>query len=122
MNNLFQVVADAQKADAILTERLGAAFEQKLAEMYPPPPPPAPPKEEKEEKRGDTAVEDAAKQERPVRAFSAQTGRGNVFLVGRESRLVLWSIYQPPKSAAPDELNKAAEKVVVKLRETLAGK
>src|SRR5438132_12916217 len=33
----MQVVADPQRADAILTDRLGEVFEKKLDELYPPP-------------------------------------------------------------------------------------
>ena len=34
---LFQVLTDPQKADAILTDRIGEPFERKLQELYPPP-------------------------------------------------------------------------------------
>ena len=39
---VFQVVADPKNADAIITDRLGESFENKLKELYPPPVPPAP--------------------------------------------------------------------------------
>lgn len=37
---VFQVVADPQKADTVLTDSLGRGFEDKLKELYPPPPVP----------------------------------------------------------------------------------
>ena len=61
---VFQVVADPQKADAIITDRLGEPFEAKLKDLYPPPPPPhplpAPPKDKdaKDDKDSKTAKTD----------------------------------------------------------------
>src|SRR6185369_14025016 len=34
---LFRVVTDPKLADAVFTDQLGAAFEQKLVDLYPPP-------------------------------------------------------------------------------------
>jgi len=63
---LFQVVTDPQKADAILTDRIGEAFERKFAELYPPPKPEKPEKPEKAKKDGKEADEkDAAAKSDP---------------------------------------------------------
>ncbi len=35
---LFEVVTDPKKADAIVTDNVGEAFQKKLDELYPPPP------------------------------------------------------------------------------------
>src|SRR5690242_10288153 len=35
---VFQVVADPQKADTVLTDGVGQRFEEKMKELYPPPP------------------------------------------------------------------------------------
>src|SRR5215831_13946619 len=39
---VLQVVTDPNKADAILTERIGQGFEDRMMELYPPPEPPKP--------------------------------------------------------------------------------
>ena len=49
-------------------------------------------------------------------------GKGNIFIVSRGSRSVLWSIYEPPKNNTPRELTKTAERVVKHLQEDLTGK
>src|SRR5687768_12375336 len=41
-NRIFDVVTDPALADAVLSDRLGPAFEQAFAELYPPPPPEPP--------------------------------------------------------------------------------
>ena len=42
-------------------------------------------------------------------------GKGNLFIVDRKSRNVLWSVFEPPKDSTPGELSKTAEKVVKRL-------
>ena len=37
---ILQVVTDPNKADAVLTDRLGLGFEERLKQLYPPPAPP----------------------------------------------------------------------------------
>jgi hypothetical protein len=131
---VFQVVADPQKADAIITDRLGEPFEAKLKDLYPPPPPPAPPapvKDEKDDKDSKTAKADkTSKDEKEkiedsggaARVSSFQRGRGNIFIVDRKSRNVIWSIYERPKDSTPGELSKTAERVVKRLRDDLSDK
>jgi hypothetical protein len=142
---VFQVVADPQKADAIITDRLGEPFEAKLKDLYPPPPvshpPPAPlekdakdkdakDKDAKDDKDSKTAKSDKpAKDEKdivessgPPRTSSFNRGRGNIFIVDRKSRNVIWSIYEPPKDSTPGELSKTAERVVKRLRDDLSEK
>jgi type IV secretory pathway VirB10-like protein len=143
---VFQVVADPQKADAIITDRLGEPFEAKLKDLYPPPPvphpPPAPPKDKdakdkdakdkdaKDDKDSKTAKSDKpAKDEKdsvessgPPRISSFNRGRGNIFIVDRKSRNVIWSTYEPPKDSTPGELSKTADRVVKRLRDDLSEK
>jgi hypothetical protein len=143
---VFQVVADPQKADTVLTDGVGQRFEEKMKELYPPPPPPAPPpavkKVEDAEKakdddnnKGTDADKDASKGQDPKPKGSASSnktfqdaqpvmsswvhGRGNFFLVDRQSRSVIWSIYELPKNSTPDELAKTATKVVQRLKKDL---
>ncbi len=75
---VFQVVTDPKRADAIFTDRLGEAFEQKLTELY------APPEEDKEDDSGSQ------------RKHISTLGRASstVFLVDLKSRAVIWSGYE----------------------------
>src|SRR5690349_3904623 len=69
--NIFQVVTDPQKADAIFTDRIGSSFEASLTELYKPP----------------TEVKDSkdAKQDTEVFARPSMQplsrGKGNIFLI-----------------------------------------
>jgi hypothetical protein len=130
---VLQVVTDPQKADAIITDRLGEPFEAKLKELYPPPPPPAPPtppKDQKADKDSKLVPVDKTKDDKdkmddaggPARVGSFNRGRGNFFIVDRKSRNVLWSTYERSKDTTPGELSKTAERVVKRLKDDLTDK
>lgn len=128
---LLQVVTDPQKADAIITDRLGEPFEAKLKELYPPPPPPAPAKDEKADKDSKPVVVDKTTKDDKdkmedsggaVRVSSFNRGRGNFFIVDRKSRNVVWSTYERSKDTTPGELSKTAERVVKRLKDDLSDK
>jgi hypothetical protein len=157
---VFEVVTDPKKADAIITDRVGEPFENKLDELYPPPPPPKPAdakpaadaaksdstkgdsakadSDKGDSTKSDSAKSDSAKGDGKVvvkgdplsgvdlsggaRPSTMGRGKGNIFIVGRGSRSVLWSIYEPPKNNTPRELTKTAERVVKHLQEDLTGK
>ena len=114
----FEVVTDPANADAVFTDRLGPAFEDKWAEMYPPPPKP----EEEEKPVADNA--DGRKKEPslvdamsgpPVsRVSSFSRGRGNVFLVSR-SGAVVWSHFKPAKNTRVKELDSTADDIIDRL-------
>jgi hypothetical protein len=75
---VFRVVTDPKLADAIFTDRLGEAFEQKLTELY------SPPDEDKDEDNG-----------KPTKHISTFGRAANtVFLVDLKSRAVIWSGYE----------------------------
>ncbi|HYL37752.1 MAG TPA: hypothetical protein VEV17_17690 [Bryobacteraceae bacterium] len=132
---VFQVVTDPQTADAILTDRLGEPFEAKFKELYPPP---APSKEQHTDEAKDAAKDEAkdeAKDPAGGRSIamglgggaarlssSFNRGKGTFFLVDRKSRIVLWSVYQPPKDSTPGELSKTAARVVKHLKDDLTDK
>jgi hypothetical protein len=124
---LVQVVADPAKADAILTDRIGKPFEDKLEELYPQPKPqeekPAKEKEGEEEETRSPAAMDlkVAPMDRPS---SFGRGRGTVFLVHRGSRAVVWSTYERPRRTIPDELDRTARRVAEELGKAIrqAGK
>jgi hypothetical protein len=125
---LFDVVTDPKQADAILTDSIGEAFQSKLDQLYPPPP--------KEKPKVETAKADDP-DAKPVRknAFDGVDfsgggvhsntfgrGKGNFFVVDRNSRIVLWSVYERPKDYSAGELTKTAGRVVKHLKDDLADK
>ncbi|HEV8039333.1 MAG TPA: hypothetical protein VGP62_10760 [Bryobacteraceae bacterium] len=134
---VFQVVTDPQKADAIITDRLGEPFEAKFKELYPPPPPPPPPappapaKDAKDDNNkteassAKTVKDDKDKTEdsgAALRVGGFNRGRGNIFIVDRKSKNVVWSTYDRPKDTTPSELSKTAERVVKRLKDDLSDK
>src|SRR5690242_5565045 len=96
--HIFQVVADPKRADAVLTDRLGKAFEARLDELYPAPKPAAPKEPEKPKTQaGDTAAgfAEAADKLPPAGMTSTfSSAKGNVFLVEAKTRAVLWSAFE----------------------------
>jgi hypothetical protein len=118
--NVYQVVTDPQRADAIVTDHLGASFQEKLDELYPPPPDA---KKEEDKKQEDKAKETGGFKGEVLKPMSTFTrGRGNVFLVELKSRRVIWSIYDRPKSSLPDELDKTSQRIVRQLKKSITGK
>ncbi len=123
----FQVVADPKKADAIFTDRLGAAFEARLAELFPEPPPPKPveppkkaeKKEKEEEAKPGLEIPTAPE---PARMSTFARGKGTIFLVSGKSRTVLWSVYEQPKNTLPAELDRTAQRIVERLKRELKPK
>lgn len=130
---IFEVVTDPKKADAILTDNVGEPFRSRLDELYPPPKPPA----EKVKPSADSG-DDTSSEAKPVTKdalsgvdFSGGgnfthpafgRGKGNFFVVDRNSRIVLWSVFERPKNSTPRELTKTAARVVRHLREDLTEK
>jgi hypothetical protein len=135
---VFQVVADPKKADAVLTDGLGAAFESRLEELFPVPPPEAPAEQAKKKaaQQGakgakgadETKVAEKAEPELDikgdtgVRFSSFRRGKGTVFLVGAQSRAVLWSTYDRPKDASSAEMDRTAERIASRLKREIRGK
>jgi hypothetical protein len=105
---VLQVVTDPQKADAILTDRIGNTFEDKLKELY-----------GAKATKSDPDGSDASKQ---PSMSPVSRARGAIFLVDRKSRNVVWSMYERPKGNSPDEMNHAADKVAGKLFKDLKSK
>ena len=128
----YQVVTDPKLADAIFTDRVGDSFEKKLVELYPPPPPPEKPieKSEKDDKDDKKSAKDkdkdkdylAIKTEPMVRLGGFSRNRGNIFLVERESKKVIWSFYKRPKTTTPDDMNRIADSIVSSLQRDVVGK
>ena len=138
--HVVEVVADPVRADALLTDRLGAPLEYRLEKLHPTPKPPD--EDAKGESDSDTSDKvagdqsdkddkDATKGRRaprmmaeggPPRATTFGGGKGTLFLVDAHTRNVLWSVYEKPKNTSPDELDRTAKRVVTRLKQDLAGK
>jgi hypothetical protein len=140
-SGLLHVVTDPKKADGILTDHLGEAFEARLDEINPPPKPPAPaaaeakveatkatssadsadgePETKTTKKKAKATATDATTNDNPPLRGSFSSGRGNVFLVDKTTRVVLWSTFEQLDSAQPASLTHVAEYVVKDLKHAL---
>src|SRR5712692_8794299 len=99
---VFRVVTDPKLADAIFTDQLGAGFEQKLVDLFPPPE-----SKDSEKDKGD----------KPAPHISTfGHGRGTIFLVDLKSRAVIWSAYEKPGRAASDVLDRTAAHIVQQIK------
>jgi hypothetical protein len=105
---VMQVVTDPQKADAIFTDRIGTAFEQKLEEIYGKHP---------KEASGDAANDAAKPAMQPL-----SRGKGAIFLVDPKTHNVIWSAYEHPKNNTSEEMNHLAEKIASRLERARKGK
>ena len=102
-SGVFQVTTDPKKADAIFTDKLGEAFEQRLDSLIRPP-------AEKSSK------ESKAEERAAPRVSTFSRSKGTMFLVDGATRAVLWSIYEPPKNTSPGELDRTAQRIVSSLK------
>ncbi|MDZ4799669.1 MAG: hypothetical protein SGI92_16030 [Bryobacteraceae bacterium] len=114
-NGRYVVVTDPTLADALLTDQVGATFEDKYKELYPPPPPPpevkpAADKDKKPEEKSLVSLMSGGTAAPRNTSFSR--GKGNVFLVDRGSHNVVWSTFLRPKNSGPAEMNHAADEIV----------
>jgi transposase len=109
----FEVVTDPKLADAVLTDKVGEPFERRFEELYPPPPVV---KEEKKDKDKDKDSSPTLIKEKETRSSSFGRGRGNVFLVDRKTRKVIWAYYKRPKDTTPNSMDRLADKIADQLR------
>jgi hypothetical protein len=93
--HVVQVVADPKLADAIITDRLGEAFEQKMTQIHP---------RDDAEKKASTSSDI-----RP--SFQSNGSRENFFLVDAKSRQILWSDYEKPARSLNREASRIAKKL-----------
>jgi hypothetical protein len=118
----LQVVADPSQADAFFTDNLGEPFEKQLATLTQPPPEPKTSKKEKASKsREIKSLKDAeeeaeeakaeVKEEPQVRFGGFNRARGNIFLVDKATKRVIWAYYGQPKNRTSDEMNRLASKI-----------
>jgi hypothetical protein len=133
---LFQVVTDPKLADAILSDRVGENLQTQLEKIFPTPKPeeveeeqPAPAKNDKGEPidRQNNSIaaamaETEGKAGNMAQSSSFGRSKGNIFLVEAKTRLVLWSIYDPPKSGDSKELDHIASDIVSRLKKDMTPK
>ena len=137
-----EVVADPQRADALLTDRLGGSIEYQLEKLHPTPKPPDESAKSESDSESDKDAGDPSdksdKGEKnstkgrraprmmaeggPPRTTTFGGGKGTLFLVDAHTRNVLWSVYEKPKNTSPDEMDRTATRVVTRLKQDLAGK
>ncbi len=122
---VVQVVTDPLKADAVFTDRVGEAFERKLADLYAPKPVPkveAPEVDEKDKKKKAKPASPADMKENEsvlaarVGSSSWGRGRGNIFLVQRSTGNVIWSTMGRPKDSSAPNVAKVAGKIADELK------
>ena len=124
--HVFQIVTDPKLADAILTDQIGEAFEVRLDELLPPPEPvkPAPPAKDEKAKPSDADLnpfvgDTVNKLDNPAMKSSFGRSRGTIFLVDPKSKQVVWSMYQPSRSATSNDMNRTATDIVSRLKKDL---
>ena len=142
--HVFQVVTDAKLADAVFTDRIGNAFEERLADLTAPPPkekpaasqPAANPAAATQNTASAnlTANQTPANQTAAASALPAEAvnrlsnpaanstfghGKGTIFLVDIKTKQVLWSVYEQPKNATSNQLDRSASEIVNRLKRDL---
>jgi hypothetical protein len=106
--SVIQVVTDPRKADAVFTDHVGDSFEKSMDDLY----------------GGAPASKDAKDtgSQAFARVGGGQRSRGTFFLVDRQSRNVLWSDEEIPKSTSPQETRRIAGRIADHLSKLLKGK
>jgi len=121
---VLQVVTDPSKADAVLTDHVGAAFEASVKELYPEPKPaPAAKPDAKQKDDKDLPAEPEAHEMQALggeRPATPARSRGMVFLVKRGTGEVLWSVYQDPSIRQPKALDRTAGRIVQALKKAMS--
>jgi hypothetical protein len=110
-DHVLQVVTDPKAADAVITDRLGDAFEQELLKVRPelkPVPPPKPVKKD-DDKDADKDKKDEQAVVPVVSSFHA--ARGTVFLVNAKTQQVVWSVYQKPGNYNSRDMERTATRI-----------
>jgi hypothetical protein len=98
-----------------LTDAIGAAFEEKLDDLYG--------QKAKSDSKDDKDSKDSKDtMNSSSRISPASRGRGAIFLVDRKTRDVVWSTYVKPVGSAPDDLNRIAGEIAARLAKDRKGK
>ncbi len=99
---LMLVLTDPKRADAILSDRIGGNFEESLQELY----------GEATVKKSDK-IDDSPYQRPAMQPLTR--GKGNIFLIDRQTKDVLWSTFVMPKTGDAHEVNDTADDIVKRL-------
>jgi hypothetical protein len=110
--NVMQVVTDPQKADVIMTDRIGGGFDEKWKELYPEKPPAVKDDKGKDDKGKDKNNDQDIYTVQRGASQPISRGRGAYFLIDRQTRNVIWSTYARPKSNDPNDVNHTADQIV----------
>jgi hypothetical protein len=143
--HVFQVVTDPKLANAVFTDRIGNAFEEKLADLTAPPAKAQTATDSKAAPAQSPSNQAAANQPaaaqvavgqpgpqrtlpfgEPVNKLSNPAanstfgrGKGTIFLVDPKSKQVIWSVFEPPKGFTSSELDRSASDIVGRLKRDL---
>jgi hypothetical protein len=130
--HVFQVVTDPKLADAVFTDRIGSAFEERLDDLYAPPPkekpaatqpaetkPPATANPQTGQPPVPLFAETENKLSNPALNSSFGRGKGTIFLVDRKSKQVIWSIFEVPKGSGSSQMDRSASDIVGRLKRDL---
>ena len=120
--HVFQVVTDPKLADAIFTDRIGVAFEEKLADLTANPEPVTPPPADDQPPPNASVGNSLNKLADPAANSSLGRSKGTVFLVNPKSHHVLWSSFQPLKGSDSEQVNRKASDIVSRLKRDLKSK
>jgi hypothetical protein len=110
---VLQVVTDPKRADAVLTDHVGDAFEQTLTDLYTT----KPPASDKSADKSDDSTNNFTRS-----GTQGQRGRGNIFLVNPKTHDVLWSYFESPGDRTPNGMKRTAAKISAKLAQSIKGK
>lgn len=126
--HILKVVTDPKVADAILTDKLGVAFETQLLQVRPdlkPVPPPKPVTDKDKDKSKDDKDKDKTETEKKedeppaIPPGSFRGAKGTVFLVDAKSQQVVWSNYQKSNNHTPEDMERMAAKIAKSLETDL---
>lgn len=115
---LMTVVTDPLAADFVLTEGVGAGFEERMKELFPPPIDQSEETADRDEESGTEAKggEFGIKRLAPPRATSFGRSSGTVFLVRRVDSIVVWSTFLERRDTRESAMHKSAGDVVKRLK------
>jgi hypothetical protein len=102
-------VTDPKQADAIFTDRIGANLNETLADLY-------------DEKPKVTDKNDPTADLPRVTPQPIVRGRGNIFLIDRKTRAVLWGDFEKPRGVTPDDVRRVANQIAGKIEKSLKAK
>jgi hypothetical protein len=118
-DHVLQVVTDPKLADAVITDRLGEAFQAQLWQLRPelkPLPPPKPKSKKGADKDADAdsdsdSDKDKEKKEDAPVISSFHAAHGTIFLVHVRTQQVVWSTYQQPGRTGSKDMERTAARI-----------